>query len=587
MTVELTPSKDNTLYENLDNVSNGAGQHFFAGNNLDNADINTRRGLIQFDIADIIPAGSYITNVELRLHLSSTGSGTQDVTLYKLLEDWGEGTSNAPGSELGGTAATAGDATWKHSFFNTIDWDDSGGTFNENASATLAVGGLGGYTWSSEQMIIDVQNWLLDPITNFGWILRGNETQSDRFKGFDSKENPIADSRPVLTVTYMPTSVKSIAVVQDNTLFESESGGTSNGAGQYLFAGKSLFGNVIRRAAIKFDFDSQIPADATLEGVFFTMNMTESFTGEEPVSLHKITKDWGEGTSDGLGSEEAGAASTMGDVTWLHTFYDSQFWTKVGGDFNATSSATINVGSEDQYTWRSEQMKNDIQGWIDDPSTNFGWMLIGNESTSLTVKRFSSKESTDGPPSMYVFYTQESVPVEFINFYAETENRNVILNWATASEINNEGFEIEHSDNGHNFRSIGFVKGNGQSTKKIEYQFRDKNPVKGVNFYRLKQMDSNGIFEYSKVARAEIQNSNQKESLLVFPNPANQQISIQQINGVSSKMQIFNSSGKLLKEVQLYQDERNSTRLDISDWPIGKYFIRGSHGEQAEFIKIQ
>ena len=94
--ISIFPSKDNTLYEYdpaEGDHSNGAGFHFFAG---ENGEGEVRRGVLAFDIAGTIPPGSTITAVSLTLNMSMTPAGPETVELHKLLADWGEGTSHAP-----------------------------------------------------------------------------------------------------------------------------------------------------------------------------------------------------------------------------------------------------------------------------------------------------------------------------------------------------------------------------------------------------------------------------------------------------------------------------------------------------------
>ena len=188
--VTLGSSKDNTLYESLaGNLSNGAGNHFFAGKTGQNAGFLIRRGVIAFDIAGNIPAGSTINDVTLTLRMSKTSSGAQTFGLHRLLADWGEGTSHASHPEGGGALATPGDATWVHRFFNTINWATLGGDFSPASSASVPVDAIGNYTWgSTAAMVSDVQSWLDDPATNFGWLLKGNEAANQTTKRFDTKE---------------------------------------------------------------------------------------------------------------------------------------------------------------------------------------------------------------------------------------------------------------------------------------------------------------------------------------------------------------------------------------------------------------
>ena len=198
--VILDASKDNTLYENINgNISNGAGDYFFTGRT---AIGEIRRGLIAFDIAGAVPKGATINSVSLDLYMSMTIVGPQATSLHRTFIDWGEGASDAPGGEGAGAPAQPGDATWLHTFFNTDFWTAVGGDFDPTASATNMVGGIGFYNWNSTQMISDVQMWLDDPGSDFGWTIVGNEDTFPTAKKFDSRTSPLLKQRPVLTIDY-------------------------------------------------------------------------------------------------------------------------------------------------------------------------------------------------------------------------------------------------------------------------------------------------------------------------------------------------------------------------------------------------
>src|SRR5262249_5146165 len=146
--------------------SNGAGSYFIAGETNDGL---VRRGLIAFDIAGNIPAGSTINSVTLSLHVSQTAAETATVQLVRLLADWGEGTSNADSNPGQGITATPGDATWVYRFYNSSSWTNTGGDFVSTVSAYTSVSGVGTYTWgSTAKMVADVQDWLDTPSGNFG-----------------------------------------------------------------------------------------------------------------------------------------------------------------------------------------------------------------------------------------------------------------------------------------------------------------------------------------------------------------------------------------------------------------------------------
>jgi len=199
--IVINPSKDNTLYE-YDPVegdhSNALGLHFFVGVT---GMSELRRAVLAFDIAGNIPPGSTITAVSLSMNMSRTPlENARIVELHKLLADWGEGTSHAPGEEGDGAPATSNDATWRHRFFDTIFWTAEGGDFSATVSASQSVGAIGQYTWSSAQMVADVQSWLDTPGSNFGWLVLGDESTNVTTKRFDSRESA---SPPVLTIQYI------------------------------------------------------------------------------------------------------------------------------------------------------------------------------------------------------------------------------------------------------------------------------------------------------------------------------------------------------------------------------------------------
>ena len=215
VTVNLSSAQDGTLYEQYQgNKANGAGAHFFVG---PSGSIN-RRGLIQFDIADAIPEGAVITDVTLTLHNSGGITNSRRVFLHPVTTNWGTGSSDAPGSEFGGTTATSGDATWLHTFYEDQHWTTPGGDF-EDSSADISVTVPGYYEWSSEGLIEDVQRWVDDPGSNNGWLLRSNESARS-IKRFDSGEHSNQARRPDLQITYelpvLPTRIEGQKWLDEN-----------------------------------------------------------------------------------------------------------------------------------------------------------------------------------------------------------------------------------------------------------------------------------------------------------------------------------------------------------------------------------
>jgi hypothetical protein len=205
--------------------------------------------------------------------------------------------------------------------------------------------------------------------------------------------------------------VKDIPPFKDNSMYE-EDGALSNGALPYVFTGRTqgLSGTaVLRRALLAFAVSDSIPAGAVIDSVQLTMHVSKERTSaSRATSLHRVTADWGEGTSDSGGAGGGGGTATTNDATWVYRFFNTVTWTTPGGDFNASASATKNITTLGTYTWKSAQMKTDVQGWLDTPANNFGWVMLGDESgTAGTAKRLDSRENPTAAnrPTLKVFYT--------------------------------------------------------------------------------------------------------------------------------------------------------------------------------------
>ncbi len=188
-------------------------------------------------------------------------------------------------------------------------------------------------------------------------------------------------------------AIVDLTASQDNTLFQDDAGTLSNGSGQYLFAGTTQSGE-IRRGLIAFDLSS-IPADSKINLASLRLEMNRTISPGRDVSLHRVTSDWGESASNAGSQEGRGAPAEPGDATWIHTFSAEQLWQTPGGDFIATPSATLSVSGNGQYTWPGPELAADVQRWLDDPSSNFGWALVGDEGRGGTAKRFASRESAE------------------------------------------------------------------------------------------------------------------------------------------------------------------------------------------------
>jgi hypothetical protein len=207
---------------------------------------------------------------------------------------------------------------------------------------------------------------------------------------------------------------KTFVAGRDNTLFEDPLGGLSEGGGPKVFVGRTRqVANFTRRGLIYFDLsNSGIPDDAPITKATLQLRVSDSNTGPQTVNLHRLLNNWGEGISFSNGT---GGVATPGDATWIHTFFNTQFWTTPGGDFSPTISAGAVVGDEETVSaWSSRLMILDVTEWLSNPSANFGWLLQGNESVRGTSKGFYSRNNAT--PEFRPLLTIEYQPV-LKNYY--------------------------------------------------------------------------------------------------------------------------------------------------------------------------
>lgn len=408
-TIELLPSKDNTVYETqAEPLSNGSGDYLFCGRTLQSDGLQFRRGLLQFDLSQI-PDNALIESANLELTISRFRA-TGTVSIHKAESAWGEGTSNANGEEGSGTTATLNDATWINAFngdenSSGTPWNQVGGDFANSATASDSFTNLGVLNFSSTTMTQDIQDWVTGSSINMGWFIIGNETAPGTAVRFNSREN--STNPPKLTITYSLPYQSSFVADKDNTLYETNDGSLSNGSGNEIYFGKTgnNGGNALRRALMRFDLSS-IPSTATIINASVDVQVTAASNNAQNMNaeLRMLTADWGEGTSSGGGS---GAASTTGDATWLHTFYDTLTWNTMGGDFsaNVSASAAFTTSNTEMITFDSNiEMVADVQTWVNDSNINFGWMLLGDEINNSNTRGIGSSES-QSPPLLHITYT--------------------------------------------------------------------------------------------------------------------------------------------------------------------------------------
>jgi hypothetical protein len=210
----------------------------------------------------------------------------------------------------------------------------------------------------------------------------------------------------VMVLGIRPAQGTTISLItsKDNTLYQSAAGNISNGAGPHFFAGMTS-GGTIHRGLLGFDL-SLVPSGSTMNTASLTLNMSKSLTGSGTITLQRVLADWGEGASNSGDPGGGGAFATPGDATWLNTFYNSGTWSTPGGDFDSTTSASAGIVGGLNIVSSTPQLVADLQGWMSAPSTNFGWIVRGDETTLGSSLRFDTRESGPGTsPRLTIDFT--------------------------------------------------------------------------------------------------------------------------------------------------------------------------------------
>jgi len=183
-----------------------------------------------------------------------------------------------------------------------------------------------------------------------------------------------------------------------------------------------------------------------------------------------------------------------------------------------------------------------------------------------------------------------SLPVELVRFTSKLVDDAVVLNWKTASEMNNAGFEIQKSKDGKAFKHLSFVEGKGSTDLANNYSFQDKEVKKGETYYyRLKQIDFDGRFEYSNIVNVAI--SSQFEISELYPNPNfDGEVMVDLNLNESHKswaISVYDVTGKiLLTENRVVETGQSVQTFNLNDFAEGAYFFKFESENQRVFRKV-
>ncbi len=222
-----------------------------------------------------------------------------------------------------------------------------------------------------------------------------------------------------------------------------------------------------------------------------------------------------------------------------------------------------------------EVSSSDFTDWT------FAIPVTGN---SLQV-RFIMGQNT-GTEEIMVDYirinTTPILPIDLTEFSVQKmEKDKVKINWQTASEINNEYFSIQRSNDGNSWEEINRINGAGNSNATINYSSVDEKPYFGNSYYRLKQVDFNGDYKFSNIESVNLDSPNSRYA--IYPNPTSyNQIGIE-IPYDRTEVLIFDGSGQLI-----YQSikDKGLSKISLQKFYAGIYFVKFIHADKMDVQKL-
>lgn len=217
--------------------------------------------------------------------------------------------------------------------------------------------------------------------------------------------------------------------------------------------------------------------------------------------------------------------------------------------------------------------------WLNEGQSNpTGNNLSGTIQTATALTSFS-------PFTLAATTADNVLPISLMSFTGQLMRDVVNLQWITASELNYDYFELDHSTDDISFVPVAKIAGKGTSSFKNIYLFTDSHPASGSNYYRLKQVDYDGHFTFSNIIMVDYRGS--KELFRLYPNPTTDAVNITfpEINNESSIINVYDGNGKLIRNRKI-NGNSTSVQINIKALPIGIYEVEWKNGNGHQVLKM-
>lgn len=263
-----------------------------------------------------------------------------------------------------------------------------------------------------------------------------------------------------------------------------------------------------------------------------------------------------------------------------------------GDDYEYTGP--IEDGHENQNMFKI--MRVDISPPPLPPGTIWDWQIRDLTGTVEEFKATGSGNTQPAAPDGNWLYsgggsgtaTGALLPVEFSHFRANSKSGQVELDWGTSSESNNKGFEVQHSTDARQWQVLEFIEGVGTTSNQQNYGYWHDKPAPGVNYYRLRQVDYDGAFDFSDMVSAQLP---LVQELDVYPNPTPGEIRLiipEEAFQQEMDVEVHNAQGQLLWQTQFTAKGAHQLLQLPTELPPGFYLLNTSAGAsnfQATIVK--
>lgn len=226
-------------------------------------------------------------------------------------------------------------------------------------------------------------------------------------------------------------------------------------------------------------------------------------------------------------------------------------------------------------------VKNNQQGGANATLTDT-YVLVGPGTIRVTGRANRADEIvTFSVTSTGCVDCVNPLPIQLVEFKATPQKSAVHLNWITASELNNDYFTIERSVNGIDFEPYAMMKGAGNSSSLQYYSLVDSSPLNGLSYYRLKQTDFDGAFDYSEIKSVLFR---EELDIELYPNPANHFVELRGKHLDESEVSVVDALGQTVVLVpSLHQDHIS---FETSELRNGMYFVKITHNDERQVLKL-